>query len=156
MAAADKRWARWIVGSIANHLKTEAFKAGVPLIVEFLDTSQNVAWQNSKTRAQATISGPITIEGSSGLFRVIVNVFIAVSSDRSSNDYDHLDAVGAMAAALDQCIPIVDAGKTNSVDAGTLTPFQAPIEAVNLKPADQDDTIFSTVSTTFEGLFTTT
>jgi hypothetical protein len=153
MAAVNRRWARWIYGSVANYLKTKAFNAGIPLIVEFLDTTQNASWENARTRAQATISGPITIEGSPGLFRVIVTVFVAVSSNRSLNDYDHIDAIGAMSEALDQCIQVVDAGDTNAVDVGTLTPFQAPIEPVHLKPADQDDTIFSTVSTTYEALF---
>ena len=153
MAAVDRRWARWVYGSITDYLHTKAREGSLPLIVDFEDTTNNTAWANARTRAQATITGPITREGSPGLFRVVVGVFIAVSSERSANDYDHIDAVGAMQNALDQCIPIIDAGVTNIVDVGTLTPFQAQIAPVHLKPADQDDTIFSTVETTFEGLF---
>ena len=153
MAAVDKRWHRWIYASVANHLKKKAFESGVPLIVDLLDTTQNTAWEHAQTRAQASITGPITSEGSPGIFRVVVGVFVAVSSERGLNDYDHLDAVGAVSETLDQCIRVVDAGDTDAVTIGELTPFQAPIEPLHLKPADQDDTIFSTVSTTYEGLF---
>ena len=152
MAAVNQLWHRWVYAYIASHLHTKATAAGLPPIVEFLDT-RTISWMNSTTKAEATISGPITSEGSPGLFRVIVNVFIVISSKRSNNDYDHIDAVGAMAEALDQCIEVKDAGVTDLVDVGTLTPFQAPIEPVHLKPTDTDDMIFSTVSTTYEGLF---
>jgi hypothetical protein len=153
MAAVDRRWARWVYGSVTSYLHKKAREGNLPLIVDFEDTTHNTAWANARTRGQATITGPITSAGSPGLFRVVVGVFIAISSKRSLNDYDHIDAVGAMQNALDQCIPIIDAGDTNLLDIGTLTPFQAPIEPVHIKPADQDDTIFSTVNTTYDALF---
>lgn len=152
MAAVNKLWHRWVYAYVANHLHTKAAAVSLPLVVEFLDTRTD-AWKTATTKAEATITGPITIPGSSGLFRVIVNVFIVISSKRTNDDYDHIDAVGAMAEALDQCIPVKDAGVTDLVDIGTLTPFQAPIEPIHLRPTDTDDLIFSTVQTTFEGLF---
>ena len=153
MAAVDKRWARWVYGSVTNYLHVKAREGNLPLIVDFEDTTRNVAWTNARTKGQATITGPISSAGSPGLYRVVVGVFIAISSARSANDYDHIDAVGAMQHALDQCILIVDAGDTDLVEVGTLTPFQAAIEPVHIKPTDQDDTIFSTVNTTYEALF---
>lgn len=153
MAAVDKRWARWVYGSVTNYLHVKAREGDLPLIVDFEDTTSNPEWANARTRGQATITGPISSAGSPGLFRVVVGVFIAISSKRSDNNFEHVGVVGAMQHALDQCIPVIDAGDTNSVEVGTLTPFQSAILPIHLKPTDQDDLIFSTVSTTFEALF---
>lgn len=156
MGAVNPSWHRWVYASVADHLHTAATASSLPLVVEFLD-KRGATWKAASVRAEATISGPVTKEISSGLHRVWVDVFITLASERDANDYDHIDLAGAIANALDQCILVKDYGDTGLVDVGSIKPRADSgdsIEVTHLKPAEDDDHIYTTISARYFGLFT--
>jgi predicted Zn-dependent protease len=83
-------------------------------------------------------------------------VFVIVSSDITSNNYDHVDVVGDVANALDQCITVMDYGATGLEEIGLLRTAKGADEFVaptNLKPKQTDDRLHSTADVTLEGRF---
>lgn len=149
-------WPRSIYASISGHLHTEATAGSLQLRVDFTD-GESAAWKAATTKAQATITGPSIKNHGHGEFDVVVDVFISVTSDRTDDDYDHIDAVGIMAKALDQCIIVKDYGVTGLVEIGTLLQGRADSDLVatdHLRPLKTDDQIFSTIRARFEGTFT--
>jgi hypothetical protein len=153
MSAVNANWHRWTYASVSDHLHTAATAGGLELVVEFTD-ERGPDWKTAETKAEATISGPITREMRSGHHSAQVNVFIVVTSHRSaSGDYGHIDHVGTMANALDQCIRVMDYGATNLLEIGQLTP-DGEINTVHIKPTETDDQIFSTIQAQLSGIFT--
>lgn len=155
MGAVNPLWHRWVYASIAKHLHAAALADDLALVVEFLD-KRNTDWLEATSKAEATITGPMTREISSGLHRVWVDVFIVVTSNLSDNDYAHIDHVGAMASALDQCILVKDYGATGLVEVGTIKPRAESGDSVkvnHLKPATKDTQIHSTIQARFLGYF---
>ena len=79
-----------------------------------------------------------------------------MTSDKTVDNYTHVDAVGDIANAFDQCITVMDYGTTGLVEIGLLQKklgddqFVAPD---HIKPKDTDDRLHSTVDVTFEGRF---
>lgn len=152
--AVNPNWHRWIYASVADHLHAAAAAAGLPLVVEMLDT-RSPTWETATSKAEAVISGPITAEKSKGLYLVVVDVFVIITSDRTSNDYDHIDHAGAIANALDQCILVKDYGATGLVDVGELRPMNTEsVDVIHLKPTAKDTQVHSTVGVRHLGYFT--
>lgn len=158
MAAVNQLWHRWIYASVAKHLHAAATADGLPLIVEFLD-KRGETWEAAASKAEATITGPMTKEVCSGLHRIWVDVFITLTSHLSSNNYVHIDHAGAMAEALDQCVTCKDYGATGLVTIGFLHPKPEQtetIKVVHLKPMAKDTQIHSTIQAKFLGYFSET
>lgn len=156
MGAVNPLWHRYVYASVADHLHTAATAASLPLVVEFLD-KRDSTWKSASSRAEATLTGPVTKEVSAGLYRVWFDVFITLASERGANDYDHIDLAGKLAEALDQCILIKDFGATGLVTIGSIRPRSESadsIEVEHLKPSADDDHVYSTVSARYFGLFT--
>lgn len=154
MAAVNPNWNRWIYASLARHLHLPANKP-VPLIVAFLD-KRGKTWNEAASKAEATITGPVSKELSQGYHRVWVDVFIKLTSNLDSNNYDHLDSAGTIANALDQCIEVKDYGATGLVDITELKPRRDVdgIEVIHVTPAEKDTQIHSTLNARYEGFIT--
>jgi hypothetical protein len=153
--AVDARWHRWVYASIAKHLHAIATTASIDLVVEFLD-ERTAAWQSASPRAEVIITGPMSKEISKGLHRVWVDVFITLTSDRSSNDYIHIGHSGTLANALDQCILVRDYGDTGVLDVSVLNPIRdlgRTVAVQHVRPSEKDATIHSTIQSRFYGLF---
>lgn len=154
----NPKWHRWIYASVADHLHTAAAAVSLPLIVEFLD-ERGDPWNSATRKAEATITGPRTLEVSRGLFRVHVDVFVVVTSDRAlsgGTDYDHIDKVGAIDSALQQCIACRTYPGPPVDDIGTLKPRSTDSDETNpnhLKPAEKDTQIHSTIEARLIGWF---
>lgn len=153
--AVDARWHRWVYASVANHLHTVCTSAGINLVVEFLD-ERTSAWKNASPRAEAIITGPMSKEVSKGLHRIWVDVFVTLTSNRSSNDYAHVGHAGTLANALDQCILVKDYGGTGLLDISVLNPIRdtgRTVAVQHVRPSAQDGEIHSTIQSRFYGLF---
>jgi hypothetical protein len=150
--AINPLWHRWIYASVSNHLHVNAAAGSLEIRVELSD-GESVAWKAATTKAEANITGPMSNEVSPGNHDITVAVFVAVTSDQSNSDYDHIDAVGIVCNALGQCILCIDWGATDVLEIGILTPSEA-INPDHLKPKITDDQIFSTIEATFTGKFT--
>lgn len=153
--AVDARWHRWIYASVAKHLHDIAAAASIDLVVELLDSRTDV-WRSASPRAEAVITGPMSKEISNGLHRIWVDVFITLTSTRSSNDYVHVGHSGTLANALDQCILVRDYGDTGLLDISVLNPIRDTGQTVNVqhvRPSEKDREIHSTIQSRFYGLF---
>lgn len=158
MAAVNPFWHRWIFASVAKHLKTAATAGGVTLNVSMLDQADD-AFKALSSRAEATISGPRSKEVSKGEHRVIVDVFITVSSltDETANNYDHIDKVGILANALDQCVLVKDYGPTGTGGTVTLGVLQLVLDdgdevtVIHVRPAEKDNQVHSTIAARLQG-----
>lgn len=154
MGAVNPSWHRWVFASVAKHLHV-AIDPSVELVVEFLD-KRSVAWTGATTKAEATISGPATKEISPGLHRIWVDIFVKVTTNMGANNYPHLDAVGTVAEALDNCIICKDYGETGLVEIGILhnrPESGETVKVTNLTPTEKDTQIHSTISARFLGYF---
>lgn len=141
---------------MAKHLHEQAAAGSLEIKVDFTD-GESSAWKAAVTKAQATITGPLVKNRGHGEIDVVVSVFVTVTSDRSLNDYDHIDATGVMTNALDQCVTVIDYGATGVLEIGQIFPGRADadlIEANHLRPIKTDDQIFSTISARYQGTFT--
>ena len=153
MGAVKPNWHRWVYASVAKHLKDSA--GALPLVVEFLD-KRGTDWETAASKAEVTITGPMTKEVCSGLHRIWVDVFITLTSHLSANNYDHIDHAGTLASALDECITCKDYGATGLVTIGFLHPRAETQEAIkvnHLKPAVKDTQLHSTIQAKFLGYF---
>lgn len=151
--AVDARWHRWVYASVAKHL--HANSAGINLVVEFLN-KRTTAWENASPRAEAVITGPMSKEISSGLHRIWVDVFITLTSTRSSDDYDHVGHAGTLANALDQCVLVRDYGDTGLLDISVLNPIRdtgRTVSVQHVRPGQKDREIHSTIQSRYYGLF---
>lgn len=151
----DNRWHRWVYASIANHLHTVSTGASINLVVEFLD-ERTSSWKTASPRAEAIITGPMSKEISKGLHRMWVDVFLTLTSTRSSNDYVHIGHSGTLANALDQCVLVKDYGDTGLVDVSVLNPIRdigRTVAVQHIRPGEQDNEIHSTIQSRFYGLF---
>lgn len=154
MGAVNPNWHRWIYASVAKHLKDSV--GDLPLVVEFLD-KRGTDWETAVSKAEATITGPMTKEISAGLHRIWVDVFITLTSHLSSNGYQHVDHAGTLASALDQCIVCKDYGATGLETIGIIHPTpeaNQPVKVNHLKPAAKDTQLHSTIQAKFLGYFT--
>jgi len=154
----DARWHRYIYASVAKHLHDIADPIPIDLVVEFLDT-RTASWQSASPRAEAVITGPMSKEVSKGLHRIWVDVFITLTSDRSTNDYVHIGHSGTLANALDQCILVRDYGDTGLLDISVLNPIRDDARTVavqHVTPSEKDEAIHSTIQSRFYGLFAET
>ena len=103
-----------------------------------------------------TIGGFRTQQIGREAFKVECDVFVIVSSDITSNNYTHVDVVGDVANALDQCITVKDFGATGLVEVGLLRTKKGDGQFVapdHLKPTQTDDRLHSTVNVTLDGRF---
>jgi len=149
----DARWHRWVYASMAKHL--HANSAGINLVVEFLD-ERTRTWETASPRAEAIITGPMSKEISNGLHRIWVDVFVTLTSNRSTNDYDHVGYSGLLANALDQCVLVKDYGDTGALDISVLNPIRDTNQTVavqHVRPTEQDNEIHTTIQSRFYGLF---
>jgi len=156
MAPVNASWHRWIYASVADHLTVGAALIPVELRIEFT-SKRSAAWKAAATKAEATLTGPMTKETNPGLFNVWFDVFIVLSSKADSNNYGHVDAAGGLANLLDQCILIKDYGDTGLLTVGSIRPrsdANENVEVKHLKPKEGDDLIHSTISARYFGLFT--
>lgn len=156
--AVDQRWHRWIYASIAKHLHDIADPIPINLVVEFLD-DRTSAWQAASPRAEAQITGPLSKEISKGFHRLWVDVFLTLTSTRSTNDYVHVDHSGTLANALDQCILVRDYGDTGLLEISVLEPIRdsgRTIAVQHVRPSEKDREIHSTIQSRFFGLFVET
>ena len=151
--ARNPLWDRWVYASVAKHLR--AAITPTPIVFDF-GGRRTSAWENANHRAEVTIGGFQTQQIGRTNFKVECGVFVTVTSDKTADNYTHVDAVGDVASALDQCITVVDHGATGLVEVGLLRQkkgddlFVAPD---HIKPKDTDDRLHSTVDITFEGRF---
>lgn len=153
--AVDARWHRWVYASIAKHLHDIATPASIALVVEFLD-ERTTSWSTASPRAEAVITGPLSKEISNKFHRIWVDVFLTLTSDRSSNDYVHVGHSGTLANALDQCITVRDYGDTGLVDISILRPIRdagQTISVTHVRPSEGDQEIHSTIQARLYGLF---
>ena len=153
--AVDERWARWIYASIAKHLHAVATAKAINLVVELLN-ERPPAWETASPRAEAHITGPVSKQVSKGCYRMLVNVFITLTTNRGANDYDHIDDAGAWQNALDQCILVMDYGDTGLLTVSELIPerdLDASIPITPIRPSINDAEIHTTITGRFEGLF---
>lgn len=155
MGAVNPNWHRWVYASISKHLRTAADAASLPLVIEFTDDKDDV-WKAAPRKAEALITGPSTKGQNGGEFRVTSDVLVKITSDRSGNDYPHLDATGVIAEALDQCILVMDYGATGALLVGELKPSKdegEEIDVEHLQPLETDDQIHSLVQVRYSGNF---
>jgi hypothetical protein len=152
--AINEKWARWIFASVTKHLTDQAALDSDELVVEFANTRTD-SWKAAASQFEMTVNGPSILERSSGSFFVVVNVFGIVSSLRA-NGYDHIEAVGRGQKWLNQCIRVLDYGDTGAIELCTLTVASGSdgiIETENLKPAQTDDRLHSTVNVQYTARF---
>lgn len=155
--AVNRKWHRWIYASVADHVHAAA-SGNFPLLVDFLDKADDT-YKAATCKAQCTITGPRTREISRKMFRVHIDVFIVVTSDRAPSggtDYVHIDKVGLMAETLDQCIRCVTYGEASEDEFGVLRPRSETGDEINpthLRPAEKDTQIHSTIEARFIGFF---
>lgn len=153
--AVDARWHRWVYASIAKHLHSVATGAGISLVVELLDERKE-SWKTASPRAEAVITGPMSKEISNKLHRIWVDVFVTLTSNRSSNDYVHVGHSGTFANALDQCVTVRDYGETGLLDISVLRPIRDSGQTVavqHIVPSEGDQEIHSTIQARLYGLF---
>jgi len=149
-------WHRWIYASVSNHLHVLLAVASLELKVDLSD-GETAAWKAATTKAQATISGPFSKNRGHKEFDIFVDVFVTLTSDRTNNDYDHIDASGTIANALDQCIIVKDYGATGLIEIGILKTREADSDLVDtdhLRPIKTDDQRFTIIRARYEGKFT--
>lgn len=156
--AVNPKWHGWVYASVADHLHTAALAADLPLVVDFLD-KQDDAWKAATRKVQVTITGPRTRELSRKFFRVHVDVFVRVTSDRAPSgdtDYTHINKVGAIDSALQECILCRTYGEVLVEDIGILIPRSAENDETkpeHLQPAEKDTQIHSTIEARLIGFF---
>jgi len=151
--ARNPLWDRWVYASVAKHLT--AAITPTPIVFDF-GGRRTTAWENADHRAEVTIGGFRTQKIGRTNFKVECDVFVIVTSDINTNNYTHVDAVGDVANALDQCITVMDYGATGLVEIGLLQGKKGDDQFVapdHIKPKDTDDRLHSTVDVTFEGRF---
>lgn len=154
--AINEKWARWIFASVTKHL-LDAAAAESPadtLVVEMANT-RTPSFETAETQFEATVSGPSILERSKESYSVTVPVFMIVSS-LTDNGYDHIQAVGRAQKWLNQCIRVLDYGDTDSVELCTLNIVSGAdgvLDTVNLKRAQSDDRIHSTISASYQSRF---
>lgn len=153
----NENWNRWVFASIAKHLHDAATLADIPLVIHTLD-KQSADWKAATTNAEVTIIGPSFRPGTLST-RVRVGVFVIVSSHLTTNNYGHIDAVGAIATSLHKCIDVKDfgtgIGDTGLLEIGVLNRARGDTEVgvVNLAPLSKDTKIHSTISASFSSRF---
>lgn len=151
----NENWNRWVFASIAKHLHDDSTLADIPLVIHTLD-KQSADWKAATTNAEVTIIGPSFRMGTLST-RVRVGVFVIVSSHLATNNYGHIDAVGAIAASLHRCIDVKDfgIGDTGLLEIGVLNRARGDTEVgvVNLAPLSKDTKIHSTISANFFSRF---
>ena len=157
--ASNPKWPRWVHASISKHLHAAAALVELPLVVEFLD-DRSVDWRKAHYKAEVTIAGPHTRELSKGFFRVWVDVFVVLSSNKQTdtNAFKHLDHAGAIETALDRCIEVrkYDVGEVSPALVGILTPRTEDGDSIsidNLKPGDSDQLIHTVIEARYLGFF---
>lgn len=152
----NENWHRWVYESVSKHLH-DALDADLEIIVENTDR-RGPNWKNANTKAEATISGPRSKQSTPREYRIRAEVFVVVTSLRSTNDHEnHIDACGKVANALDQCILCVDWSDTGLLTIGQLDPRldeEEDIDLEHLKPKETDQQVFTTIQARYEGLFT--
>lgn len=151
----NANWDRWVYASIVDHLTTQISS---PIVFD-IGGKRTAAWENANHRAEVTIGGLRTQQINRSKFKVECDVFVIVSSDLTANKYTHVDAIGDVANALDQCITVMDYGATGLEEIGPIQRKRGDdqfIASDHIKPKDTDDRLHSTVSVTFEGRFSTT
>lgn len=149
----NANWDRWVYASVARHLR--AAITPTPIVFDF-GGKRTSAWETADHRAEVTIGGFRTRKINRSTYKVECDVFVTVSSDKTANNYSHVDAVGDVANALDSCITVMDYGATGLVPIGLLRTKNGGDEFVapdHIKPKDTDDRLHSIVDVTFEGRF---
>ena len=150
----DAKWDRWVYASITKSLR-DAITS--PIVVDF-GGKRTSAWENADHRVEVTIGGLRTQQINRSTFKVECDVFEIVSSDITANNYTHVDVVGDVANALDQCFTVMDYGTTGLVEVGLLRGKKGNNQFVDpdhLKPKNTDQRFHSTVNVTLDGRFKT-
>lgn len=154
--ARNPNWDRWTYASIAKHLVAEI---ATPLVFDF-GGKRTSAWESSDHRAEVTIGGLRTKKVNRSKSRVECDITVIVSSDITANNYTHVDVVGDVANALDQCITVMDYGATGLLEIGTLqvknTGNDNSVVPDHIKPKRDDDRLHSTVQVTLKGRYSNT
>ncbi len=149
----NEKWYRWVFASIAKHVHADAALADLPIVVHTLD-KQNAEWKAATTHAEVTIIGPSLRPGTLST-RVRVSVFAIVTSHLSTNNYPHINAVGALAASLHKCIVVKDYDDTGLIEIGILNRARGDteVDVNNFAPLSKDTQIHSTISASFFSRF---
>ena len=150
--ARNANWDRWVYASVAKHLRA----AIASEIVFDFGGKRTSAWETADHRAEVTIGGFRTQQINRSKFKVECDVFVIVSSDITANNYTHVDVVGDVANALDQCVTVMDFGATGLVEVGLLRGKKGDDQFIapdHIKPKQTDDRLHSTVNVTLDGRF---
>lgn len=155
--AVNRLLQRWVIASIAKHLRAAADEVNLPFVVEFLNT-RNAAFKSAALKAEATIIGPSAREMSPGFVRVQAGVFIKVSSVPAldTNAWNHMDACGRLQEALCQCIVVKKyaAGEPSPEEVCVLEPRTDQPVAVNvthITPSTTDQLLHSVIEALYVG-----
>lgn len=152
----NPKWARWTFASVTKHLIDSATTDSDQIVVEMAN-KRTPAWEAAASQFEATVTGPSILERSRGSYLISVNAFMIVSSLRA-NGYDHIEAVGRSQKWLNQCIRVLDYGDTGAVELCTLkvvSGTDGTLETINIKPAQTDDRLHSTISVAYNARFKT-
>lgn len=150
--ARNASWDRWVYASIAKHLEAEITS---PVVFDF-GGKRTSAWETADHRVEISIGGFRTRQVGRSAFKVECSVFAIVTSNLTTNNFTHVDVVGDVANALDQCITVMDYGATGLVEVGLLHRARggdAFVSPDHIKPKQTDDLLHSTISATLEGRF---
>lgn len=150
----NEKWARWAFASVTKHLIDAATADSDQIVVEFANT-RTPTWEAAATQFEATVNGPSILERSRDSYLMTVQVFMIVSSLRKSG-YNHIEAVGRSQKWLNQCIRVLDYGDTGAIELCTLdlvSGTEGSLETINLKPAQTDDRLHSTVNASYSARF---
>jgi hypothetical protein len=152
--ARNASWDRWVYASVAKHLRAAISSE----IVFDFGGKRTSAWENADHRVEVTIGGFRTQQINHDTYKVECEVFAIVSSNLTSNNYSHVDVVGDVANALDQCVTVIDYGATGAETIGLLRGAKGSDQFVapdHIKPKQTDDRLHSTAGVKLEGRFKT-
>lgn len=152
--ARNAKWDRWTYASIVKHL-TAAVASPIHF---YFGGKRTDAWESADHRAEVTIGGLRTKQKNRSTYDGELDVFVIVSSDVTANNYNHVDVVGDVANALDQCLTVMDWGDTELVEVSILQKKRGnefDVDPTHIKPKKDDDRLHSTVQVTLEGKFKT-
>lgn len=106
----DPNWTRWIHSSIYQYLKTVANGANIASLVEGVET-RTKAFSEANDKIEIRVNGPYFYKYPSDHYVAKININVLVTSlpgGDAKNAYAMLDALGIMAEAMDQPIPVFD------------------------------------------------
>jgi formyltetrahydrofolate synthetase len=144
MSAVNAKFARYVYASFAKHLKD---CLSFPLIVDLLECPDST-WHEADAKASAHVEGPHVTNNKT--FAVAVTV--KLTSNRSDNDYDHVEKAGVIQNCLDRCIVIYDHESTGegTTELATVTTTEE-VRVLHIEPEQTDQQLHSIVTARYSG-----